>query len=793
MSNNNRKSQVVLQVLLAVVLVASLAMPGWAQNMAFSDYCQECVDVEIEGLTPAHPHAGDTVTIKFRILYEPHNQACGQELRDYNGDLGSQVLVQWSTDPGGFLGEPHYVHFPDDDDSLYLHAGETSYLLSDTVTLPQTAKSFEVEIGLEDDTMQGYTVVSGGLFRYTIGPHFTNYNATPDQGKETTEFCFRTQYICPENTAPTAVKVEIDGQLHEMQKEDASDTNYADGCWYTYTTSLPVGNHTFKYIAYSNAQVVAETPPSGYPRVYDTISPVIVGADQERPPIRIYRENKVTLTGTATDSGGVTLVQWSSDRKHWEAAQGTTQWSFTANFDVPDQAVRTKWIYVRAKDAAGHYTPESQFWKQKVVFDNRHPYVVEHFVTEDSLVGIDWDDTGIHDSRPMNLGGPTMGNPYLVCFKLKNPTGRLSEITFGWEETDLDYDEPNFTAFVEWDVNMDECTSYGPDTITLLPETTRWYWTKWNHRWQWIPDQGWSDFLIDLVVSFIPVGSEVTDAVSFCTWIQTGRAAVLEARVKVEPDYLSPNLLPPTPDPIPITIKVSIPKRISLYSSVVAGVAGMVSTNLGFACVSWNPPLGIALFAVEAASIATSHALYEAAEDPDPKYQRRVELKRIDCPEIDKLKGGEGSKMAQEAVRVTENARAFRDAYARYLGAAQAGDKEWAQIHAKDAADFAHAAANHVKTVSEGLKGPLEKFQHLSDEERQRLLAASKQGLPDIERQLLSKSFGMSPKDVNEWSRRQGECTKALLDNPKTSQVVFVSLANSLEALAKEMEKKSRQ
>jgi len=791
MSNNNRKSQVVLPVLLAVVLVASVAVPAWAreqEEMDFSDYCQECVHAQIEGLTPAQPVGGDTVTIKFRIQYLPQDQACGQELRDCDGNLGSQVLVQWSTDTA-YIDMPHYLP-----DVLYLQAGETSELLSDTVTLPQTLNYLEVEIGLEDNTMQGYAVVDGGLVRYTVGgPRFEDYDATPHDGDEATEFCFRAQYISEGNTAPTAVKVEIDGQSHKMQKEDASDTNYADGCWYAYTTGLPIGNHTFKCIAYNNAEVLAQTPPRYYPHVNDTIPPVIVGADQERRPMTIWLDNKVTLTGTATDNIGVTQVQWSSDAQHWHTAHGTTQWSFTATFDEPpDQKVLSKWIYVRAKDAAGNYTPGTQFWKQEVVFDYRHPYVAEHFVTEDSLVGINWDDTGIHDNRPMDLGTPTMGNPYLICFKLKNPTGRFWEITFEWEETDLDYDEPNFTEFAEWDVNMDECTSSGLVTIRMLPETTRWYWTKWNHKWQWIPDQDWVDFLLDLVISFIPVGSEVTSWQQFCTWGDTVNAAVLEARVTVEPDYLSPNLLPPTPDSIPITIKVSIPKRISLYSSVVAGVAGMIATDLGFANVWWNPPLGAGLFAAEAAFIVTSHALYEAAEDPDLNYQRRVELKHIDCPEIDKLRGEEGYEMAQETVRVTENARAFRQAYARYLGAAHRGDEKWAQIHAKDAAQFARAAAKHVETVYRGLKGPLEKFQDLSDEDRQRVLTASKEGLPDIERQLLTKRFGMSPKDVNKWSQRQGECTKTLLDNPKTSQLAFENLANSLNTLAKEMDSRSQ-
>ncbi len=405
MSNNNRKSQVVIQVLLAVVLVAAVAVPGPAEWEYFQEQCQEYVQAEIEGLTPAQPIGGQTATIEFRITYSGQG-----ELRDYDGNPGSRVVVQWSTDTG-YIGMPHYLP-----DTLYLQAGETSEVLSDTVTLPQTLNYVEVEIGLEDNTMQAYAVVGGGVVQYTIGrPRFEDCGATPYDGDEATEFCFRAQYISGGNNAPTAVKVEIDGQLHEMQKEDASDTNYTDGCWYAYTTGLPIGNHTFKCIAYNNDEVLAQTPLKYYPQVNDAMPPVIVGADQERPPITICLENEVTVTGTATDNIGVTQVQWSSDAQHWHTAQGTTQWSFTANFDVPDQGVRSEWIYVRAKDGAGNYTPGAQFWKQQVFFDNHHPHVVEHFVTEASLVGLDLHDSGIHESRPMNRGTPTMGNPYLAA------------------------------------------------------------------------------------------------------------------------------------------------------------------------------------------------------------------------------------------------------------------------------------------------------------------------------------------------------------------------------------------
>jgi len=788
MSVKNNKRQVVLRLVLAVALMAGIAVAGLTndgQQRSFQEICMEDVKAQIEGITPAQPAGGDTVTIKFRLTYVGDDQ-----LRDCDGNAGSQVVVQWSTDTG-YIGMPHYLP-----SVLHLQPGETSALLSDSVTLPQTLNYLEVEIGLPEDTMQGYAVVGGGVVRYNVGgERFADCQATPQSGNLSTEFCFRAQYISTRNTAPTAVKVAIDGQLYQMQKENANDTDYTDGCWYQYTSTLPLGQHSFKCVAFGNNKVLAESALKYYPTVKDTTPPVVVGGGEDRPTLRVLRKNKVTLSGTATDNVGVAQVQWSTNGHDWQRAQGTNQWQFAIDVAVADQATQSMWVYVRAKDAAGNYTPADQWWKQKIVFDNRHPYVVDHFVTEISLVGLDlYDEQGMHQSAPFNRGTPTMGNPYLVCFKVKNPAPRQYDVIFEWEEegSRLEYDEPDFTQFANWDVDMDACTSGGPQQRTIPPYDTSWLYTRWSHSWKWIPDQGWTDFLLDLVISFIPVGSEYTDYVSFCTWSDTIGAAVLQAKVTVKPGDLSSDLLPPTPDPVTVTIKVSIPKRMSLYSSVVAGVAGVVATNLGFANVWWNPPLGAALFAAEAAFIATSHALYEAAEDPDPNYQQRVQLKRIECPEIDKLRGEEGYDIAREAVQMTQNARAFRQAYTRYLGAIHAGDKKWAQIHAEDASKFAQAAAKHTDMIYRALKEPLEKFKQFSKEDRDKILTASKQGLPDIERQLLTKRFGLNPKDVERWSRKQGALSEALLRTPENGAWAFKHLTTALNKLSEEMRNKSR-
>ncbi|MFO7947315.1 MAG: hypothetical protein R6V19_10920 [Armatimonadota bacterium] len=777
-------------VVVVLTVFGASTFAAWQAQMGFDEYCQECVRAEIEGLTPAQPVGGDEVTIEFRITFDPQqNQGCPQEMMDSEGDTdpGPRVVVQWSTETG-HIGQPHILSH------LQLQPGETSDLLSDTITAPQTFNRLEVEIGLETNTMQPYKTVQGGLLRYTSGaPHFEQWGVTPHSGNETTEFCFRAQYASEDNTGPSAVKVEIAGQQHEMQKENANDSDYTDGCWYEYTTTLPIQEYESRYLAYDGGEVVAQTDPRPHPRVSDTTPPVIVEADQQQPPVTVNLENEISLSGTATDNhAGVTKVEWSTDAENWHPAQGTEQWSFTVNSDTPDQQVREDTIYVRAKDGAGNMTPGEGWLKQKVKFDNRHPHILDVFVTESSLLGLDAHDPGWHDDKPLDRGGPTMGNTYLVCFKIENPSNREWQIRLNWEErTSPSYDEPDSTQFVDWDVDMDGDKTWGPEMVNIAPLNTQWYYTKWEHRWQWIPDQGWVDFLADMVISFIPVATETLDYIQFCTWADTIKCAVVEAETDVYPGQLSPNMLPPEPDEVPITIKVSIPKRLALYSSVSCGVGAFVSTNLGY-CTTAMPWVAAGFFIAEAACIVSSHAYYQAAEDPTPNYRQRAELRHVTCPELDELRGKDGYEMAKDSVALAENSIAFRDSFIRYRGAVHAGDAEWAKKHATDAAKFADDAAGYAKKLDRHMQQPLREFQNLSDEQRREIMKLSKQGLPEIERDVLMNTFGMNRKDIEVWSQRQPEITKTILENPEAGQHIFQQLAKSLETLSREMKDRTR-
>jgi hypothetical protein len=58
-----------------------------------------------------------------------------------------------------------------------------------------------------------------------------------------TRFTFSVVYTDADNNTPAFVNVEIDGVPHAMTRVDAGDTNYVDGCTFTYSTMLSGGPH----------------------------------------------------------------------------------------------------------------------------------------------------------------------------------------------------------------------------------------------------------------------------------------------------------------------------------------------------------------------------------------------------------------------------------------------------------------------------------------------------------------------------------------------------------------------
>nr|MDO8111872.1 hypothetical protein [Candidatus Sigynarchaeota archaeon] len=89
-------------------------------------------------------------------------------------------------------------------------------------------------------------------------------NVAPKSGyNNTTPFTFTVDYRDTDNSAPTYVRVMVNGTVYAMQKQNPSDVNYMDGCVYTVTTFLSsVGTYTYLFTASDGLNTVSNGPYS---------------------------------------------------------------------------------------------------------------------------------------------------------------------------------------------------------------------------------------------------------------------------------------------------------------------------------------------------------------------------------------------------------------------------------------------------------------------------------------------------------------------------------------------------
>ena len=76
-----------------------------------------------------------------------------------------------------------------------------------------------------------------------------NGQVTPPTGDDLTAYTYSITYTDLDDTAPTFIRVIIDGTPRNMSKQNPGDSDYTDGCLYIYTTSLAIGSHDYHFEA----------------------------------------------------------------------------------------------------------------------------------------------------------------------------------------------------------------------------------------------------------------------------------------------------------------------------------------------------------------------------------------------------------------------------------------------------------------------------------------------------------------------------------------------------------------
>jgi hypothetical protein len=114
----------------------------------------------------------------------------------------------------------------------------------------------------------------------------TNGQLSPSTGDTKTTYTYSISYTDIDNTAPSLIRVIIDGTPFNMSKQDTGDNDYTDGCIYQYKTKMEMGNHAYRFEAsngtdserlvfigaYSGPEVSQHQGIPGFIFLYGTIS-----------------------------------------------------------------------------------------------------------------------------------------------------------------------------------------------------------------------------------------------------------------------------------------------------------------------------------------------------------------------------------------------------------------------------------------------------------------------------------------------------------------------------------------
>ncbi|HIE53481.1 MAG TPA: M6 family metalloprotease domain-containing protein [Armatimonadetes bacterium] len=140
-------------------------------------------------------------------------------------------------------------------------------------------------------------------------PTLKNGSVSPSTGNVSTTFTYKVTYTDADNDAPSYVRVYIDGQAYDMNK-DPKDNTYTDGVVYTYDkTNLAKGSHKYHFEA-SDGKDTARLPSSG-----DTDGPTV----QNRPP----SASNVKITPTSPKAGQALTANYTFDDPDGDAESGT--------------------------------------------------------------------------------------------------------------------------------------------------------------------------------------------------------------------------------------------------------------------------------------------------------------------------------------------------------------------------------------------------------------------------------------------------------------------------------------
>lgn len=223
-----------------------------------------------------HPDSGpNTETFMYKVLYTDHDNDepdtnypklyfdfSGNG--DFNGSNERQSLYEEDGDDQDFTDGKVY-YFETDLSTSFTQMG-TGY----TYTFFGQDSRQTAGVGPATSIMHGPNITAGNSPPELVWPGDMNYEGDglhPESGNSSMEFVFRVMYLDVDDDPPSAgnpkIYIDLDPMGKTMEKEDPTDDDHTDGVVYVHKSTLALGSHTYRFLAFDQFGTKAKT--SGAP------------------------------------------------------------------------------------------------------------------------------------------------------------------------------------------------------------------------------------------------------------------------------------------------------------------------------------------------------------------------------------------------------------------------------------------------------------------------------------------------------------------------------------------------
>jgi len=377
-----------------------------------------------------------------------------------------------------------------------------------------------------------------------------------------------------------------------------------------------------------------------------------------------------------------------------------------------------------------------------------------------------------------------MLDTYSIEMSVRNPSNRQIEATICSREDGLL-------------VNYSDSNPYGLEqckTDVIYGQSSAVYVFRNSHYWRWLNpwEPYYSNFIAATLMSYAPgpIGT-FASMLGYLQYTSVWLGGI--PRNTYTYHFSSPSIanLPQ------VSVAVEIPqtKWNAYYNSIAAVTVGNVFTFIA-PFTDWFAP---GLYVAEVISDVLAYEWFDATVDPDQNYTVTVYPEVFYIPEIENLPENSAKYVAKQLLVVYIDTTAFKEAWAKYLGARMAENEEWTQRQLIATSYYTSLIESDTKNLKQGIEILVRDFNEANvtiDENdviavREQI---AREGLPQIEIDILRR-FGFRDSEINTTkdlvlSMPQENAVYLTVNYNKTFTDVIDGYLESLQDIKKQFDQK---